>query len=102
MNAKAKTPGGVGGVGGVLSSQELLAQVKAKGGGLPEPEVEAPLPWLYAHPKLKHNFTLRLPDAMHMQLEYMAKLLPNTSMQTYVIQALQERLERDLERLGLK
>lgn len=93
---------------GFVSPQELMAQVRAQGGGAPSPTLEglgvekpAELPWLNAHPKVKIHFGLRIPEKLHLQFEYAANHTLGDSMQTFALRALEEAVHTRLKELGV-
>ncbi len=58
-------------------------------------------PWENAHPKLKEQFTLRLPERLHKQLGYLAEKSPD-SMHTIAIIGVEMEVIRRLQELGIK
>lgn len=58
-------------------------------------------PWDHAHPKLKEQFTLRLPQALHMKIKYLSEQSPQ-SMHDILLAAAEADVERRLRELGIK
>lgn len=52
-------------------------------------------PWASAHPKMRVGFAMRLPEALHMKMAWLAGHIPNESMHSLALAA----IERDVERL---
>lgn len=100
MNAKKQ--------GGFVSPAELMAQVRAQGGGsssVAKPlhlDVPVELPWEAAHPKVKIHFGLRIPEPLHKKFEYAANHTLGDSMQSFALRALEEAVLKRLEELGVK
>jgi|ERR1700674_3998993 hypothetical protein len=64
------------------------------------PETKSPFPWDDAHPKVKAQFTLRLPERVHKQLEYLAEHSPD-SMHTIAIAGVEAEIRKRLRDLGI-
>lgn len=52
-------------------------------------------PWDTAHPKMRVGFAMRLPEALHMKLEWLSQHIPKESMHSIALAA----IEKDVERL---
>jgi hypothetical protein len=65
------------------------------------PKTKGPFPWDDAHPKVKAQFTLRLPERIHKQLEYLAEHSPD-SMHSIAIAGVEAEIQKRLRDLGIK
>ncbi len=58
-------------------------------------------PWHDAHPKLKEQFTMRLPQALHMKLKYVAEHSPE-SMHDIALAAVSAAVDKRLRDMDIK
>jgi hypothetical protein len=63
-------------------------------------ETKNHFPWDDAHPKVKAQFTLRLPERVHKQLEYLAEHSPE-SMHTIALAGVEAEIRARLRDLGI-
>ena len=50
-------------------------------------------PWDTAHPKMRVGFAMRLPEALHMKLSWLAEHIPNESMHGLALSAIEREVE---------
>lgn len=50
-------------------------------------------PWSSAHPKMRVGFAMRLPEALHMKLSWLAEHIPNESMHGLALSAIEREVE---------
>lgn len=55
-----------------------------------------PKPWNAANPKLKITFGVRLPESLHMKLTWLSENVPNASMHSIALEAIEERISKML------
>lgn len=51
-------------------------------------------PWDRAHPKMRVGFAMRLPEALHMKLAWLAGHIPNESMHSLALSAIEREADR--------
>lgn len=51
-------------------------------------------PWDTAHPKMRVGFAMRLPEALHMKLSWLAGHIPNESMHSLALAAIEKEADR--------
>lgn len=59
----------------------------------PAPELAPATPWAAAHPKVVKPYPLRLSEELHMKLAWLARNLPDTSMQKLIIEAIEQHAQ---------
>jgi hypothetical protein len=50
-------------------------------------------PWDKANPKVRTVFSLRIPEPLHMKLTWLSENLPNESMHSIAIKAVEDRVD---------
>lgn len=71
------------------------APVDAVKPALPKPPAPAARkikPWDGAHPKLKVPFAMRFPERLHIQLAWLAERIPETSMHSIALEAIEKHV----------
>lgn len=58
----------------------------------PSSSVDMAGPWDQANPKVKTVFSLRLPEPLHAKLSWLAENMPNESMHSIIMQAVEDRV----------
>lgn len=56
-------------------------------------------PWENAHPRVKVGYALRMSEELHMKVQYITDKMPKTSMHQFIIEAIDERVERVLREM---
>lgn len=51
-------------------------------------------PWDRAHPKMRVGFAMRLPEALHLKLVWLAGHIPNQSMHSLALAAIEQEADR--------
>lgn len=76
----------------ILQLEQTLSEFTAKNGSGAVDAANLSGPWDKANQKVRTVFSLRVPEPLHMKLTWLAENMPNESMHSIAIKAVEDRV----------